>query len=190
MFDAVRGYVQMATGLTEITVRKALEVAESLLGPDDDTDGDAAGESRAPSEQVQDLAADIVSRATADKEALVGLIRSEIDKAAGRLGFVREEELAAVRRHVVRLESQVVEVRAELAALGAPEAPSRPSLAKPRSKAAPEGSAAAASHPEVATDSADPGPQDVAKPVKRKVPVGTSNAAAKTDPAQNEQEHT
>jgi hypothetical protein len=131
---------------------------------------------------VQDLADDIVSHATADKEALVGLIRAEIDRAAGRLGFVREEELAAVRRHVVRLEGQVVEVRAELAAMAAP-GQSRSTLAKPRSKPAPESSGAAPSGATpAATGSGTTAPQGAApdgsaKPVKRKVPAGTSAAA-------------
>ena len=188
MLDAVRGYLQMATGLTEITVRKALEVAESLLGGDVDTGEDSGGDgstgtAKAADSQVQDLADDIVSHATADKEALVGLIRGEIDRAAGRLGFVREEELAAVRRHVVRLEGQVVEVRAELAAMGTP-GQTRSTLAKPRSKPAPEASAAA---PSGATqDATESGmtatqgaaPEGSAKPVKRKVPAGTRAAAA------------
>lgn len=29
-----------------------------------------------------------------------GLVKTEVDRAVGRMGFVREEELAAVRRHV------------------------------------------------------------------------------------------
>lgn len=187
MLDAVRGYLQMATGLTEITVRKALEMAESMLGADGDAseapDGDGlAGAAKAAGSQVQDLADDIVSHATADKEALVGLIRGEIDRAAGRLGFVREEELAAVRRHVVRLEGQVVEVRAELAAMDAP-GQTRSTLAKPRSKPAPASSVAAPSGSTLGTNTsgatAPPGaePEATTKPVKRKVPAGTRVAA-------------
>ena len=47
---------------------------------------------------------------------LTGLVRAEVDRAAGRLGFVREEELAAVRRHVSRLETQLAEVRTQIGA--------------------------------------------------------------------------
>jgi hypothetical protein len=40
---------------------------------------------------------------------------------SGRMGFVREEELAAVRRHVARLEAALAEVRDK----------ARPAAAKP-----------------------------------------------------------
>jgi hypothetical protein len=46
-------------------------------------------------------------------------VRTEVDRAAGRLGFVREEELAAVRRHVSRLETQLAEVRAQIGSANA-----------------------------------------------------------------------
>ena len=38
---------------------------------------------------------------------MVGLIRTEVERAVGRMGFVREEELAAVRHHVERLEREL-----------------------------------------------------------------------------------
>jgi ribonuclease E len=38
---------------------------------------------------------------------VVGLVRTEVERAVGRVGFVREEELAAVRAHVDRLEDQL-----------------------------------------------------------------------------------
>jgi hypothetical protein len=49
------------------------------------------------------------------------MIRSEVDKAVGRMGFVREDELAALRRHVQRLELEVGDMRAELS--NRPQAP-------------------------------------------------------------------
>lgn len=111
MLDAVRGYMQLAIGLTEVSVRKAQEVAASLLSGDVESvkaTGDSAKDAaRQMSAQVQDLADDIVAQASGNREMLVGLIRSEIDRAAGRLGLVREEELAALRRQVQRLEAEV-----------------------------------------------------------------------------------
>ena len=119
MFDALRGYVQLASGLVEVSVSKARDVAESLLAggldqvvpevPGKDT---AAGAARAMGSQVQDLADDLVTQATANRELLIGLVRTEVDRTAGRLGFVREEELAAVRRHLSRLETQVTDLHA------------------------------------------------------------------------------
>ena len=42
-----------------------------------------------------------------NRDLLTGLVRTEVDRAVGRMGFVREEELAAVRKHVQRLARRV-----------------------------------------------------------------------------------
>ena len=74
--------------------------------------------------QVAKLADDLVETSEQNRELIVGLVRTEVDRAAGRMGFVREEELAAVRRHVSRLESSLAEVRAQMGSAAVPaEAP-------------------------------------------------------------------
>ena len=119
VLDAVRGYVQLAGGLAEVGITKAREVVGSLLSGDIEqvvpSKEAASGAARAVSAQVQELADELASQAGANRDLLTGLIRAEVDRTAGRVGFVREEELAAVRRHVARLESQLSEVRAGLA---------------------------------------------------------------------------
>ena len=66
--------------------------------------------------QVQELADDLVATSRNNRELLVAMIRSEVDRAVGRMGFVREDELAALRRHVQRLEKQLTELQAACAA--------------------------------------------------------------------------
>ncbi len=107
MLDDVRGYLQLATGLTEVTANKAKEVAMSLVGQG------FTLSTKAPDVvgQVQELADDLVSTSKNNREMLVSMIRSEVDRAVGRMGFVREDELAALRRHVQRLEQQLDELR-------------------------------------------------------------------------------
>lgn len=164
VLDAVRGYVQLATGLTEVTVSKAREAAAAVIAqgielaaasrevPGSDSAKAAAG-------QVQDLADGLLEMSKQNREALTEMVRTEVDRAAGRMGFVREEELAAVRKHVSRLETALAEIRAELSGGSAPAlAESAPSAAP----AAPAATAASA-----ASDDAAPAP----KPVKKKVPV-------------------
>lgn len=145
MLDAVRGYLQLASGLTDVTMRKAREAAQALLSGDIEgvvASKDAATDAaKAMGYQVQDLADDIVAQATANRELLVGLIRTEIDRAAGRMGFVREEELAAVRRTVVRLEDQVRALREDVAPAPAKQAAAKKTAARPRKKV-PAGTAA------------------------------------------------
>ncbi|CAB4930262.1 MAG: polyhydroxyalkanoate synthesis protein PhaF [Actinobacteria bacterium] len=109
MLDDLRGYLQLATGLTEVTANRAKEAAMSLVGQG------FSLSTKAPDVvgQVQELADDLVSTSKSNRELLVSMIRSEVDKAVGRMGFVREDELAALRRHVQRLEQQLDELRAQ-----------------------------------------------------------------------------
>ena len=110
MLDDIRGYLQMASGLTEVTAAKAREIAMALVGQ-----GMSWG-TKAPDVvgQVQELADDLVATSKGNRDLLTNMIRSEVDKAVGRMGFVREDELAALRRHVQRLELEVGDMRAEL----------------------------------------------------------------------------
>jgi polyhydroxyalkanoate synthesis regulator phasin len=114
MVDDLRNYLQMAAGLTEATTSKAKDVVTSLL-----SQGMTLSSKAMPAPdmmgQVQDLADNLVTTSKDNREVLVGLIRSEVDKAVGRMGFVREDELAALRRHVERLEKQLTDVRAAAA---------------------------------------------------------------------------
>jgi polyhydroxyalkanoate synthesis regulator phasin len=143
VLDALRGYVQLATGLTEVTMAKAREAAAALLAqgldlgnvPDVPGKDSAVSAATVAASQVQGLADDLLETSKQNRELLTGLVRTEVDRAAGRLGFVREEELAAVRRHVSRLETQLAEVRAQISggALGAPAA-SAPAAAPVKKK--------------------------------------------------------
>lgn len=122
MLDALRGYVQLATGLTEVTISKAREAAAALLSqgldlekvPDVPGKDSAVDAAKVAANQVQGLADDLLETSKQNRELLTGLVRTEVDRAAGRLGFVREEELAAVRRHVARLEGQLADIRTQI----------------------------------------------------------------------------
>lgn len=122
MLDDLRGYLQLATGLTEVTANRAKEAAMSLVGQG------FSLSTKAPDVvgQVQELADDLVSTSKTNRELLVSMIRSEVDKAVGRMGFVREDELAALRRHVQRLEQQIDELRTLPRPAGAGKAANKP----------------------------------------------------------------
>ena len=105
MLEGLRGYVQLATGLTEVTAAKARDAAMALVNQGMQVSGkttDVVG-------SVQELADDLVTTSKENREMLVGLIRTEVDRAVGRMGFVREDELAALRARVDGLEAQVKE---------------------------------------------------------------------------------
>ncbi len=110
MLDDLRSYLQMASGITEATTAKAREVVTGLV-----TTGISLTSRAWPAPdmvgQVQELADDLVTTSRNNREMLVGLIRAEVDRAVGRMGFVREDELAALRRHVQRLEHDLDALR-------------------------------------------------------------------------------
>ena len=110
MLNDLRNYLQMASGLTEATTGKAKEVVTGLL-----SQGMSLSSKAMPAPemmgQVQELADDLVSTSRNNREMLVGMIRAEVDRAVGRMGFVREDELAALRRHVQRVEKQLADLQ-------------------------------------------------------------------------------
>jgi polyhydroxyalkanoate synthesis regulator phasin len=95
-----------------LTLTKAKEIAIELVNQG------MALSSKAPDikGQVQELADDLLSTSRNNREMLLGLVTSEVDRAVSRMGFVREDELAAVRRHVQRLEREIAEFRIASAA--------------------------------------------------------------------------
>jgi len=108
MFDSIpnigtlRNYVEMATGLTEATAAKAMEVAGSLVAQ-----GISLG-TKQPADvasSVAQAADDLMAQSKTNRDLLIGLIRSEVDKAIGRVSFVREDELAALRARVEKIEA-------------------------------------------------------------------------------------
>ena len=104
MWENLRMYLTMASGLTDVTTAKAKDVARGLvqqgLSVMQGADTSVVG-------SVQEIAEDLVSTSKANRELLTTLIRSEVDKAVARMGFVREDELAAMRKRVKDLEAQV-----------------------------------------------------------------------------------
>ncbi len=100
--DALRGYVQIANGLTDVTRQRAVTTARQLLEQGGGIVDQAV--SAPVSRQVQGIAEELLATSRMNRDLLVGLIRSEVDRAVARLGLVGSDELAAV---VARLQRQV-----------------------------------------------------------------------------------
>lgn len=138
MIEAFRSYLQLASGLAEVSAAKAKEAAATLA---------AQGPENAPNPEaltngLATIAEDLVEQGRTNTDILVGLVKTEVDRAVGRMGFVREEELAAVRRHVQRLEAELMN-RSELAA-GVAESAMNAATASARTAASTARSAAEA----------------------------------------------
>ena len=81
VMDALRGYVQLANGLTEVTRQRAQQAAKALL---QQTGADAL------TTKVTDLADEIVATSKSNRQLLQAIVANEVEGAVSRLGFVRQ----------------------------------------------------------------------------------------------------
>jgi polyhydroxyalkanoate synthesis regulator phasin len=137
MLEELKPYLDMANGLTEVTRQRATEVAKALIAQ-----GMAlSAKGEASDKDVRDVADEVLTSVKANREFLLDLVRTEVQKATGAMGFVHTDELDSLRRHIERLERQVTTVKAQLAELAkAAEAdepkPKAKKKAEPKKKSA------------------------------------------------------
>jgi len=140
--DPTRGLVQLLTEISESAVTKGLQVAAGLSAG-----LDGLNPTDLPT-KVAGVADDVVDQGRAQTDLIVSLVRSEVEKTAGRMGFVREEELAAVRRHVAKLESALEAAGIDVTTVAAKTSPAKKTaVKKTTAKSAPAEKAAPAKAP-------------------------------------------
>jgi hypothetical protein len=100
--DAVMGYLQVASGLSDVTKAKANATAKSLLGDG----GLGAASDKVNVGQVQSLAEELVAASKANRELLLSLVRAEVDRAVAALGLATRDDVLALRRQVERLQRE------------------------------------------------------------------------------------
>ena len=125
--DAVRGYLQLASGLTQVTLQKATEVARQLLAatPAGDVGTAASTGAQALSGQVSALADELMSTARQNRDQLRELVRAEVETVVARLGLAGTAELEAA---LAASQARVLELERELGRRDAADA------ARPRKK--------------------------------------------------------
>src|SRR6195952_3613447 len=96
MLDALKNYLNLASGVTEVTRQRAVAAAKALQ---------ASGEATA--EQVQNLADDLLVNSRNNRDALLALVRYEVDRALNRLGLATADEVASLQRRVTSLEGEL-----------------------------------------------------------------------------------
>lgn len=124
-FESVRGYVQLASGLGELTRARATEAAQGLLS--------LPGVGLATSKlavQVGALAEELLAAAMANREHLTMLVRSEVDAAVTRLGLVPAEKLDESRAEAARLRAEVAALRSTSTSPTTTGTPARRTAAK------------------------------------------------------------
>ncbi len=107
VFDSVRGYVQLASGLSELTRARATEAAHGLLS----LQGSGIESGGKLAVQVSALAEELLAAATANRHSLTALVRSEVDAAVNRLGLVSAERLLESQAETAQLRTEVAALR-------------------------------------------------------------------------------
>lgn len=115
MLEELKPYLAMANGLTEMARQQATEAARQLIAQG----MVLAARGTATDADVSEVADELMETVRANREALQEMVDDSVQAAMGALGFAHIDEVAAVRKHVERLEGQVSVLRAELATLRA-----------------------------------------------------------------------
>ena len=96
MADAWRSYLEMAYGLTKTSQKKAQKAVRELVG-----------KSNAKAGELQSMAEDLMATGMANRDAITTLVRDELDRALGRVGLAKADELKALKKRVADLEEKL-----------------------------------------------------------------------------------
>ena len=130
-FESVRGYVELASGLSDLTRARAMEVARGLLSLP--ATGVATGTKMAS--QASALADELLAAATANRSDLQTMVRSEVDVAITRLGLVPVQKLEAAQAEAAGLREEVATLRAASSKAAAPKSTAKKAAAASKSPA-------------------------------------------------------
>jgi hypothetical protein len=117
-FESVRPYVQLASGLGDLTRARAMEAAQGLLSLP--VLGIATGTKMAS--QAGDLADELLAMAAANRSNLTALVRSEVDVAIAALGLVSVRKLKEAQEEAARLRAENARLRSASSRATAPKA--------------------------------------------------------------------
>ena len=107
MKDALKGYLALAGGLSEVTRQRAVGAAKALVAQGEATAG-----------QVTSLADDLLVQSRSNREAVTALVKYEVDRALGRVGLASNDEVGELTARIRALEGSVRELHRDLAATG------------------------------------------------------------------------
>jgi len=112
--DALKSYLALASGLTEVTRQRAVGAAKALVS-----------QGEATAEQVTTLAEDLLAQSKSNREAVTALVKYEVDRTLGRLGLAANNEVTELTKRVRALEAQVRDLSAAAGKPAAKKAPAK-----------------------------------------------------------------
>lgn len=111
-FESVRSYVQLASGLGEMTKARALEAAQGLLALP------GADEVTRRAVQASTLADQLLEAAKANRDNLVALVQSEVEAALKRADVARIADVEAARTSLAALTRELADLRSTVLTAG------------------------------------------------------------------------
>jgi hypothetical protein len=104
--DALRSYLQLASGFTDLTKERAKAAAQALVAANPLEGGTSAVTAfgTTVTTSASSLADELLAASKANRQLLIGLIRSEVDRTVRRLGLASSDELDALAARVARIE--------------------------------------------------------------------------------------
>ena len=108
VIDGLRGYLQLASGLTDVTRERARAAARAVV---------AQGGAVVPTSvqaQVSTLTDELMATSKANRHLLVNLVRGEVERSVARMGLVSTKDMEAAERRAKGLERRVAELEDEL----------------------------------------------------------------------------
>lgn len=127
VIDGLKAYVQLASGLTDVTRERALAAARTLVAQ-----GEAGVGAVLPDAirvQVATVTEDLIATSKANRDLMVGLVRAEVERTVSRMGLVSAAELNAATRRAEALDDRVHELERALRSARS-AAPAKKSAAK------------------------------------------------------------
>jgi hypothetical protein len=104
VLEGLRGYLQLASGLTDVTRDRARTTARTILAQAEAMGVVVPESMRA---QVSAMADDIVATSKANRALMVGLVRAEVERTVARLGVAHSADLEAATVRTQALEDRV-----------------------------------------------------------------------------------
>jgi hypothetical protein len=112
VLDGLRGYLQLANGLSDVTRERARVAAKSLVAQGEASVGAVLpGSLKA---QVGSLTEDLIATSKANRALLIGLVGTEVERATARLGLAMAGELDSAKRRGQRLEQRVADLERQV----------------------------------------------------------------------------
>jgi hypothetical protein len=119
VIDMLKGYLQLAGGMTQLTRQRALEVARQLVAAV--PTGGPVPAAMSPEElasRAASLADELLTAGRQNRALLLELVRAEVENVVGRLGLTAQADfeaaLATSRARIADLEHELAQRDAEL----------------------------------------------------------------------------